>query len=70
LDTHSYIYIYINVARIEEMKSAYKILIEKTEGKRPRRRHRRRWENNIGVDNRREIGREGMDWIYLAQDRD
>jgi hypothetical protein len=32
-------------------------------------RPRRRWEDNIIMD-LREIGRGGMDWIDLAQDRD
>jgi hypothetical protein len=39
------------------------------EGKRPLGRPRRRWVNNIKMD-LREIGWGGMDWIYLAQDRD
>jgi hypothetical protein len=32
-----------------EMRSAYIILIGKPEGKRPLRRHRCRWEVNIGM---------------------
>jgi hypothetical protein len=32
-------------------------------------RHKRRWENNINMGFR-EVGWSGMDWIYLAQDRD
>jgi hypothetical protein len=39
------------------------------EGKRSLGRPRRRWVNNIKM-NLREIGRNGMDWIDLAQDRD
>jgi hypothetical protein len=46
-----------------------KILVGKPEGKRPRGRHRHRWENNIRMDFW-EIGWEGVDWIHLAQDRD
>jgi hypothetical protein len=38
------------------------------EGKRPLRRPRRRWVNNIDVD-LREIIWVGMNWIHLAQDR-
>jgi hypothetical protein len=38
-------------------------------GKRPLGRPRRRWVDNIKID-LREIGRDGMDWIALAQDRD
>jgi hypothetical protein len=43
--------------------------VGKPEGKRPLRRHRRRWEDNIKMDFR-EIGSGGMDWIDLTQDRD
>jgi hypothetical protein len=41
----------------------------KSEGKRPLRRPRRRWVDNIKI-NLREVGWDGMDWINLAQDRD
>jgi hypothetical protein len=44
-------------------------LVRKLEGKRSLRIPRRRWEDNIRVD-LKEIGWEGEDWIYLAQDRD
>jgi hypothetical protein len=44
-------------------------LVEKSEEKRPLRRTRNGWEDNIRMD-LREIGWEGMDLIYLAQDRD
>jgi hypothetical protein len=37
--------------------------------KRPLRRHRPRWEDNIRMD-LREIGWEVVDWMYLARDRD
>jgi hypothetical protein len=43
--------------------------VRKPEGKRPLGRPRRRWVNNIKID-LREIGSDGMDWIYLAQDSD
>jgi len=36
--------------------------------KRPLRRRRRRWEDNIKMD-LREIGIDGANWIRLAQDR-
>jgi hypothetical protein len=42
------------------------ILVAKPEGNRPPGRPRRRWVDNIKMDVR--MG--GMDWIYLAQDRD
>jgi hypothetical protein len=37
--------------------------------KRPLRRPRRRWVDNIKID-LRDIGWNGMDWIDLAQERD
>jgi hypothetical protein len=43
--------------------------VGKPEGKRPLRRPRCRWEDNIRMD-LREIRWSGMDWIDLAQDRD
>ena len=39
------------------------------EGKRPLVRPRHLWEDSIKVDVQ-EVGRGGMDWIVLAQDRD
>jgi hypothetical protein len=44
----------------------YRVLVGKSEGKRPLGRPRHRWEDNI----RLEVGCGGMDWIGLAQDRD
>jgi hypothetical protein len=44
------------------------ILVEKSVGKRPLGRPRRRWLNNIKMD-LRETGLGGMEWIDLAQDR-
>ena len=38
-----------HVARMEEGRSAFKILTGKLAGKRPLRRPRRRWENNISM---------------------
>jgi len=47
----------------------YRVLVRKTEGKRPLGRHRRRWEDNIKMDVQ-EAGCGGMNWIELVQDRD
>jgi hypothetical protein len=54
---------------MEEVRSAYNILVGKLEGRRPLGRPRRRWEDNIRMD-LREIGLEDVDWIHLAQDTD
>jgi hypothetical protein len=48
-----------------EKRNAYRILVGNPEGKRPLRRPRRRW-----VDNIREIGWDGGDWLDLVRDRD
>jgi hypothetical protein len=45
------------------------ILIGKLGKKRPLRGPRHREEDNIRMDVR-EIGREAVDWLFLAQDRD
>jgi hypothetical protein len=50
-------------------RNVYRVLVQKPERKRPLGRPRHRWEDNIKMY-LREIGRVGMDWIYLAQDRD
>jgi hypothetical protein len=52
-----------------ENRNEYRILVGNPEGKRPLGRSRRRWVNNIKMD-LRAIGWDGMDWIYLAQNRD
>jgi hypothetical protein len=54
-----------HVARMGEMRNAYRIFVGKPKGKRPRGRHGRRWENNIRIG-LREIGWKGVDWIHLV----
>jgi 3-oxoacyl-ACP reductase-like protein len=51
-----------------EKRNTYRILVGKSEVKRPLGRPRRRWEDNIKM-NLTEIGWVSMDWINLAQDR-
>jgi hypothetical protein len=58
-----------HVARMGEERKVYKVLVGKSEGKRPLGRPRHRWEDGIRMD-LREIGLGGVDWIRLAQDRD
>jgi hypothetical protein len=57
------------VARVREMRNAYKILFGNSEGKRPLGRPRRRWGHNIRMDVK-ERGWTDVDWIHLAQGRD
>ena len=57
------------MARMGERRRVYKVLVGKSEGKRPLGRPRRRWEDNIKMD-LQEVGYGGMDWIELAQDRE
>jgi hypothetical protein len=58
-----------HVARMGAKRNACGILVGKPEGKRPLGRPRCRWVDNIKMD-LRERRWDGMDWIYLAQDRD
>jgi hypothetical protein len=51
-----------------EKRNVYRLLVGKSEGKRPLGRPRRRWINNIKMDVF-EIGLSVVDWIGLAQDR-
>jgi hypothetical protein len=53
---------------MREIRNVYKILVGKREGKRLLRRPRHRWEDNIKMD-LRDIGLEGVHWIYLIQER-
>jgi hypothetical protein len=46
----------------------YRLLVGKPEGKRPIRRQKRRWINNIKMD-LLEVGFSVIDWIGLVQDR-
>jgi hypothetical protein len=58
-----------HVARMEEGRNVYRVLVGKPEGRRPLERPRRRWEDGIRMD-LEEIGWRGVEWIHLAQDKD
>jgi hypothetical protein len=51
-----------------EKRNLYRLLVRKSEEKRPLRRPRRRWVGNIKMD-LLEIGLSVVDWIGLAQER-
>jgi hypothetical protein len=54
---------------MEESRDLYRVLVEKSEGKRPLVRPKLRWEENITMD-LQEVRCVGMEWIEVAQDRD
>ena len=58
-----------HVARMDEERGVYRVLVGKPEGKRPLGRPKRRWEDNNRMD-LQEVGCGYMDWIGLAQNRD
>jgi hypothetical protein len=58
-----------HVARMGEMRNAYRILVGTPEEKRSLKIPRRKWVDNIEMELRK-IGWDGIDWIELAQDRD
>jgi hypothetical protein len=51
-----------------EGRGVYRVLVGRPESKRPLGRPRRRWEDNT-KQYLREIGIDGMKWVWLAQDR-
>jgi len=52
-----------------ERRSIYRVLVGRPAGKRHFGRPRCRREDNIKMD-LQDVGWGGMDWIYIAQDRD
>jgi hypothetical protein len=51
-----------------EKRNAYRLLMGKPDGKRPLRRPRSRWVDNIRMD-LGEVGWGDVDWIGLSKDR-
>ena len=58
-----------HVARMEEGKSVFKILTGTYTGKRPSRRPRCRWKDNIRMD-LKEMVINSRNWVDSAQNRD
>ena len=57
-----------HVACMELSRNAYRVLAERSAGKRSLGRQRGRWEDNIKID-LREVVHDSGDWIHLTQDR-
>ena len=57
------------MARNEQSRNAYRVSVGKPVGKRPLRRPRCRWEDNIKIDLRK-VGCDTGEWIDFADDRD
>ena len=57
------------MVRMGQVRGVYRVLVGKTEGKRPLGKPTRRWEDNIKVD-LPEVGGDYGDWMELAQDRE
>jgi hypothetical protein len=51
------------------LRGVHRVLVGKSEGRRPLGRPRRRWEDNIKMDFQ-EVGGGCGDWMERAQDRD
>ena len=58
-----------HVARMEQFRNAYRVLVGKPESKSSLGRPRRRWEDNITMD-LREVSCDPRDLLALAEDRD
>ena len=58
-----------HVARKGEERGVYRVMLAKSEGRKPPGRPKLRWVDNIRMD-LQEVGCWYMDWIGLVQDRD
>jgi len=58
-----------HVARMGDVRDAYRVFVGRSDGKRPFGRPIRRWEDYIMMD-LQEVRWGSMDWIELAEDRD
>ena len=57
------------MAHMGEGRGVHRVLVGKSEGKRPLRRPRLRWEDDVKMD-LQEVGGGCGDWMELAQDKD
>jgi hypothetical protein len=57
-----------HVACMGEGRGVCRVSVRSSKGKRPLGRPRCRWEDNVKMD-LREMGIDGVNWIWLAQDR-
>ena len=55
-----------HVARMEEGRGVHKVLVGKSEGKRPLGRPRRRWEDNIKMDLQQGFVGTGWSWLRIG----
>jgi hypothetical protein len=53
---------------MENKYITHRVFVVKRKRKRPTGKPVRRWEGNI-KSNLKDLGREGVDWLHLAQDR-
>ena len=52
-------------SRCGKRRDVYRVLVGKPEGKRPLRRHRHRWEDNIKMDLQK-VGWSGLIWLRIG----
>ena len=57
-----------HIGRMRDRRGAYRVLMGRTDGKRPFGRPRLRWNDSIKIG-LQDVGWEGMDMIDLTQDR-
>ena len=53
------------MAHMQKKRNAYRVLVRKCKGQRQLGRCGLMWKDDVKID-LKEVGYEGMDWIYLA----